>query len=186
MRNQYEKRTNNNLLFTVLILIGLAILGRQFVADIGANYRYEKKYTQLWELSDKSSTIPAKQQYITQFVATLKTGRTNGEFADHNALFLKTPNNEFDANLKALETLAGRLNEIQGMDPSSFQYNTAIQQITAQEQGEAHQLLSVFQGCWRLNNCFTLWQWVGGIIVGIGVLFVTVGVIWWFIRFSDI
>lgn len=182
MRNQ----RNYNGLFIALLLIGLAILGRQIVADIGANYRYERKYTQLWELSDKSSTIPAKQQYITQFVTALKTGRTNGEFADNNALFLKTPNNEFDSNLKALETLAGRLNEIQGMDPSSFQYNTAIQQITAQEQGEAHQLLSVFQGCWRLNNCFTLWQWVGGIVVAIGCLFVAIPLIGWFVRLTDI
>ena len=38
MRN----RSNYTGLFIVLALIGIAILGRQLIADIGANYRYER------------------------------------------------------------------------------------------------------------------------------------------------
>lgn len=43
------------------------------------------------------------------------------------------------------------------MDANSFQYNTAIQQITQQEQGEAIDMLSVFQGCWYKENYILLW-----------------------------
>ena len=134
-----------------------------------ANYTFEKQYSQLWQLADKSSTIPAKQQYITQFVNALKGGKEKGAFSDYNAVWLQTPNNNFNANVKALESLSGRLIEIQNMDPTSFQYNTAIQQITAQEQGEAHAMMAVFQGCYEYANYFFIWGWVGALILVTGL-----------------
>ena len=152
----------------ILTFIGALITINQIRNGILSSYNYEKNYSQLWSLADKSSTIPAKQQYITQFLNALKQGKTNGVFAEYNALFLKTPNNNFDTNVKALETLSNRLTEIQNMDPSSFQYNTAIEQITKQEQGEAGEMLSVFRGCYDLNNYFFQWYWVGGIISAVG------------------
>jgi len=165
---------------TLLILtaIGALIFINQIRNEILSGYNYEKNYSQLWSLADKSSTIPAKQQYITQFLNALKQGKTNGIFADYNALFLKTPNNNFDTNVKALETLSNRLTEIQNMDPTSFQYNTAIEQITRQEQGEAKEMLSVFRGCYDLNNYFFQWDWIGSVIFVIsGILFIGGGII---------
>jgi len=158
----------------ILSIVGTLILSCEIRLGILSSYNYEKHYSQLWSLAEKSSTIPAKQQYISQFLNTLKQGKTNGDFAEYDALFLKTPNNNFDANLKALETLSARLTEIQSMDPSSFQYNTAIQQITAQEQGEAGPMLSVFQGCYDLNNYFFIWNWVGGTLVISSLLLIIV------------
>jgi hypothetical protein len=144
-----------------------------------ANYNYEKNYGQLWKLAEKSSTIQAKQQYITQFVNALKEGKTNGLFADYNALFLKTPNNSFDSNLKAVETLSERLIEIQNMDPKTFEYNTAIQQITAQEQGEAQDLISIFTGCYDLNNYFSVWNWIGFIVTFFSIVLTLIGFFSW-------
>lgn len=146
----------------ILAISGLLLLvaGWQVKTAIVANYKFEKKYHQLWLLADKSSTLQAKQRYISEFVEALENGVKNGEFAGHNAIFLKTPNNEFQRNLEAVRTLATRLSEIQNMDSSSFQYNTAIQQITAQEQGEAGALMTVIQGCYDLENYPMVWGWI--------------------------
>ena len=145
-----------------------------------ANYTFEKQYSQLWQLADKSSTIPAKQEYITKFLNALKAGKEKGAFSDYNAVWLRTPNNNFDANVKALETLSGRLIEIQNMDPTSFQYNTAIEQITKQEQGEAHAMIAVFQGCYDYANYFSVWHWVGGLLIVFSIVALVGGAIGWF------
>jgi hypothetical protein len=144
-----------------LLIAGALIMWTlQIRSAILSRYTYEKQFSNLWELADKSSTIPAKQQYITQFLYALKAGETNGVFADYNATWLKTPNNSFAANVKAIQTLSDRLTQIQDMDPASFQYNTAIQQITAQEQGEANRMLTVFEGCYDRENYPIIWGWI--------------------------
>ena len=163
--------------FLLLTVIFGAILGSVIIGENTiSSYHYEKSYSQLWQLADKSSTIPAKQEYISQFLTALKDGKARGDFADYNAIFLKTPNNSFDSNLKALETLSHRLTEIQNMNPSSFEYNTAIQQITAQEQGEAGAMLAEFNGCYLLNNYLLVWGWIGFVAVVISLIcFIGVG-----------
>lgn len=137
-------------------------------------YLFEREYIQLWELADKSSTISAKRDYIAKFVAVLERGNERGCFAAHNAVFLRTPNNGFVENLQALRTLANRLDEIQAMSPSSFEYNTAIQQITAQEQGEAKDLIGVIRGCYFLKSWPMAWQWLGGTVIAFGVILVLI------------
>ena len=161
----------------LLLVAGVIMLTLQIRSSILSRYTYEKQFSNLWELADKSSTIPAKQQYITQFLNTLKAGETNGVFADYDATWLKTPNNSFAANIKAIQTLSDRLTQIQDMDPASFQYNTAIQQITAQEQGEAHRMLSVFEGCYR-RECYPIvWGWIGIVFTMIAVVTVIAGIV---------
>ena len=46
------------------------------------------------------------------------------------------------------------------MDPSSFQYNTAIEQITKQEQGEASAMSGVLYGCYALQSYPLGWGWI--------------------------
>jgi len=159
----------------LLLVGGVLMLALQIRSSILSRYTYEKQFSNLWELADKSSTIPAKQQYITQFLTALKVGETNGVFADYDATWLKTPNNSFAANIKAIQTLSDRLTQIQDMDPASFQYNTAIQQITAQEQGEAHRMLAVFEGCYD-RECYPLiWGWIGTVVTLTSALALIVG-----------
>lgn len=160
-----------------LIFAGVIMGTLQIRSSILSNYTYEKQYGNLWELADKSSTIPAKQQYITQFLNTLRAGQTNGDFADYNATWLKTPNNSFASNVKALQTLSERLTQIQDMNPESFQYNTAIQQITAQEQGEAHRMLAVFEGCYDRECYPIIWGWIGVVFTLSLVAAIIVGLI---------
>jgi hypothetical protein len=159
----------------VSLMLGLLLLGLQIQSCIMSNYNYEKDYLSLWNLADKSSTIPAKQQYITQFVSALEAGYAKGEFSDYNAVWLKTSNNSFKANLAALKTLAERLTEIQKMNPSSFEYTTAIQQITAQEQGEAAPLLHVIKGCYLKVNYPLMWEWFIALVTLLEVILIITG-----------
>jgi hypothetical protein len=149
------------------ILIGKCILG---------DYAYERDYSSSWSLAEKASTIPQKLIYIDQFTKKLENSPMRG---DHNAIILTTPDNSFEKNLEALKSLQLRLTEIQTMDANSFQYNTAISQITAQEQGEAQRMLGVFEGTWWKANHFFLWDWVGGINVLLCIICLVFGVRYW-------
>jgi hypothetical protein len=153
-----------------VFFLGLILFILLIVQAVVSNYNYERKYLSYWELSDRSSTILAKEQYITQFVNAINQDKSS--FADYNAVFLKTPQNSFDSNLQALITLRDRLKDIEGMNESDFAYQTAIQQITAQEQGEAENLLIIFKGTYLLKSYPLQWNWIAGIIYTIVLIMV--------------
>lgn len=146
----------------IIFSLGVILLICLITQAVIANYNYERKFLSYWELSDRSSTILAKEQYITQFVNAINQDRSS--FADYNALILKTPQNNFDNNLKAVTTLRDRLKDIEGMNESDFAYQTAIQQITAQEQGEAGNLLGIVEGAYYLGSYPLQWEWIAGIV----------------------
>ena len=160
------------------LMLGLAIvlccLG--IVMYIIAEYNYDRYYASYWSLADKSSTLEAKSQYISQFVDKLNNSREG--FADYDAVFLPTPDNSFDKNFQALVSLRDRLYTISQMNESDFAYQTAIQQITAQEQGEANAMLSVFHGTYLLRSYPLLWNWY--MFIALGILCI-LGLIGWFL-----
>lgn len=139
----------------ILIIIALSLVIIQAIAAIRKNYDWSKNYGSYWSLADKSSSLPAKSNYVAEFIEKLESG----DFAEHDAAVFPTPDNSFKENLNAVKTLLQRLKEIEGMDPQSFQYNTAIQQITAQEQGEAGKMLTVLRGCFVKENYPIIWDW---------------------------
>jgi hypothetical protein len=178
----YEPTNNNtrNVLGVLFAFVAALILIADGTFTVLGNYEYSKSIESYWSLADKASTIPQKSTYIDKFVAALEASSLQGQ---HNAVVLDTPDNSFDSNLEALKTLQTRLHEIAGMDVTSFQYQTAIQQITGQEQGEAHHLLGIFEGCWWKVHHFFLWGWVGCInVLGSIILFI-VGLC---MRFADV
>jgi hypothetical protein len=142
----------------IAAVLGMIVWGAN---EILASYHYENTIGSYWALSDKASTLVQKSTYLDQYVEALERSSLAGT---SNAIFLKTPNNSFDQNMVALKSLQGRMHQIQNMDEQSFAYQTAIQQITAQEQGEAYQLTSTFEGCWYLANHPFLWQWIDAIV----------------------
>lgn len=162
-------------LILMIVAAGL-IVTHTWVSIIG-NYNYENEIFQAWQLADKSSTLAAKSTYINEYVAKLKAEDNAGKFSSHNAVWLKTPNNSFASNMQALESLALRLNETKGMDPGSFQYNTAIQQITQQEQGEAWAINNTFQKCYNLENYPIIWGWIGCAFMFTGVGLLSSGIV---------
>jgi len=159
------------------ILIRVSILGLIFffVSIFYADYRWEKEIGNYWSLADKSSTLDAKSDYIDKFVEALEKAK----LAEYNAIFFKTPNNNVRKNIEALKTLQARLHEIKSMDINSFAYQTAIEQITAQEQGEADKMLEVIEGGWVLANYPYVWSWFGLLILGVIILIGIIGIYSW-------
>lgn len=128
--------------------------------EVSANYEYSNTIGSYWELSDKSSTLIQKSTYLDKYVTSLETAK----LAVNNAIIFPTPNNNVEQNMIALKSLQGRMHQIHNMDEQSFAYQTAIQQITAQEQGEGHKLIDTFKGAWFLANYPSLWGWIDGVI----------------------
>ena len=157
----------------ILILVGLSVITGQIVRAVSLGYHYKKEITYHWSLANKNSTILAKEQHIARFVSAIESNRN--KFADHNAIWLKTPDNCFSNNLVALKILAKRLHTISKMDESSFAYQTAIQQITKQEQGQAHGILGVFDGCYNLENAPFIWCWIGALVTIFALFVIVVG-----------
>lgn len=158
----------------LLIIVGVLWLIVMIVFAIIGNYEYERDYESNWNLAEKASTIQQKAFYMDKFVASLKGKGLEG---DYNAMFLKTPDNSFDKNFEALQSLKTRLDEIQKMNITSFEYQTAIQQITAQEQGEAQSTLSEISGIWWKNNYIFLWDWIAGAEVIFCIFLIIAGLV---------
>ena len=150
--------------------MGIFCLVIQIVTAVSYNYHYDKEIGSFWELADKSSTLQAKSDYIDKFVGAIEK---NIDINDYNAVFLKTPTNSVKYNLGALKTLQQRLKEIQKIDIASFAYQQAIQQITAQEQGEAKEMITIFQEVYAKNHYPLIWAWWGGLFC---FFFTTVGI----------
>ena len=145
----------------IIVISACVFCGAHIKGCVSNYYSYQNNIRGYWDLADKSSTIKAKQEYVDQFVSALE----NMKHSDYDAIIFKIPNSSFDFNLKALKSLRDRLEIIREMDESSFAYQTAIQQITAQEQGEAHEMLSIFFGCYTLENFWPAWDWLCALVV---------------------
>jgi predicted negative regulator of RcsB-dependent stress response len=159
------------LIASFLILMAIIIGFAQF----RANYEYSTAIGSYWDLSEKASTLKQKSTYLDKYVAGLEDPATR--FAPFNATIYQTPNNSFEQNLVAVKSLQSRMHQIQNMDETSFAYQTAIQQITAQEQGEGQEVTDTFEGCWMLGNHSGLWGWhvvIWWLIIGLGLIFLAV------------
>lgn len=139
-------------------------------------YQIEKNIFSYWNIADKASTIEKKSEYIDKFVEAIEKQNFEGKY---NALVLTTPDNGYEYNFIALKSFQDRLRQIENMDIKSFEYQTAIQQITSQEQGEAAPMLKVFQGLWWKENHIMLWNWICAVqMLSLLALLITGIVIW--------
>ena len=162
------------------MLVVSAVLIGIYVGLMGAysHYEYNRDILSYWELADRSSTLSEKYKYINKFVGALQSCK----HSDYDAVFFKTPKLSFDDNMGALISLRDRLDAIKDMPTDSFQYQTAIEQITKQEQGQAGEMLSVFSGAWYLANYWYLWDWIPVLIAILlsGMIIVGVAMSGWF------
>lgn len=155
-----------------LIIIGSLIGAGFFIAaNVRAGYEWTTEYGSQWALSVKASTIAQKAEYVDKFVGALDKSGLEGS---NDAVWYFTPNNSFDENMKALKSLQKRLHDISGMNENDFAYQSAIQQITAQEQDDNGEVLSVLFGCWQKVHHPYLWNpfWCIGIFIGLFLLFI--------------
>lgn len=144
-----------NFIAALMVLSGIILLVFMVWQGVVGFYRYGQTISSNWSLADRASTIPQKAEYVDKFVSALRDSGLQGR---HDSLFFPMGQNSFDENFKALVSLQERLNSIKGMDENSFAYQTAIQQITEQEQGQADEMLRVFSGCWWQANYYYLWN----------------------------
>jgi hypothetical protein len=155
--------------FTTLLLAVFftVLLFYRGVREVVNKYEYSRTIKSYWDLGVKASTLEKKSEYLDQFVAGLNAANLSG----NNAIFLKTPDNSYEQNFAALTSLQTRMHEISEMNPKSFEYQLAIGQITAQEQGEAGKMLSQFEGIWYLNRHPTYWKWYDTIFWVLNLVF---------------
>jgi len=155
-------------IFSFIFLLFLAWSFLFIRGCVRVNYEWENKYGSFWELADRSSTLEAKANYINLFVQAIESNKN--DFAEYNAIYYPTLQNKTQNNIEALKTLQKRLSEIKKMKSDSFEYNQAIQQITAQEQDDAKLLISDISGSWFLQSHKMYWNWIGGIMCGIIII----------------
>lgn len=140
-----------------IVLVALVILLVWGIsAEVFADYEYSNGIGSFWSLSEKASSLELKSAYLDKFVIAIEQSRLSG----NDAIFLKTPDNSIEQNMNVLHSLQQRMHEIKGMDVTSFAYQQAISQITAQEQGEGSHMLDVIEGRWYLDNHPMLWGWI--------------------------
>ena len=165
-----------------LTVLGLTVilLAWAGIAEVLADYEYDNVLGSYWSLADKASSLDIKADYLNKFVQAIYAQKLAG----YNAIWLKTPDNSLEQNIYALQSLQTRMNEIRGMDVQSFAYQQAIQQITAQEQGEASRLIHVIHGRWYLDHHPLLWDWINGVKWAVLVLTAIGSGIWLLVEFS--
>lgn len=153
------------LIGSALILIAIIGAGFFIVDCVYANYQWQNQYLSYWTLSDKASSIQQKSTYLDQFVSALQGSGLQGT---QDSIWFPTPDNSFNQNFVALQSLQSRLHDVQTMDPNSFQYNTAIEQITSQEQDGGTDMINNFSDDWYKVHHYFLWNgWtLLGIIIG--------------------
>lgn len=178
------KQTFRFLLALILTVASLYLIGGTLRSCFVGSYQYENKISYAWSLADKSSTIEAKAAHINVFIANIETHAA--EFSDNSALWFKTPDGSFSNNLAAVKTLGQRLKEIKGMNPSSFEYQTAIQQITDQEQGEAHDMLYTLKDCWLKWQFPLAWSCMPPVALISGILMALAALMAWAFFVEDL
>jgi len=157
-----------------LTIAGTLLIILNIIFESVSDFKYENEIGSHWNLAEKSSTIDKKSEHIDKFVIALENSNLKGK---HNAIFLKTQDNSFDSNLEALKSLQIRLHEIEKMDVSTFEYQTAIQQITQQEMNEAGSMLNIFKSIWMKENFTLLWNWIGTLQILFSIILLILGII---------
>lgn len=161
-----EKRTLG-VMATIFGLILVSYIG----FGVKAWGEYESQYGYNWTMAVNSSTLDKKSYYVDKYIQTIEeSGEFNGKSA---AILVKTPAEAYENNLASLKDLQSRLKEIKSVDIKSFEYQTAIQQITEQIITNENRNTLNIQHMWFINHYFLLSDWLCffGVIIS-AILFV--------------
>lgn len=147
----------------------LGLLGFHAIQEIYTNYECNRDLLSYWKLSAKASTLKQKSLYLDEFVANLEAAHLSG----NNALILKTPDNSYEQNMATLKSLQSRMEEIKSMDVKSFEYQQAMYQISAQDEGGVNGVGDLI-GVWYLDHHPSVWGWIDVVRWILEVLFAIV------------
>jgi hypothetical protein len=153
----------------IMMWLFFALLGFHAIQEIYTNYECNRDLLSYWKLSAKASTLKQKSLYLDEFVANLEAAHLSG----NNALILKTPDNSYEQNMATLKSLQSRMEEIKSMDVKSFEYQQAMYQISAQEEGGVNGVGDLI-GVWYLDHHTSVWGWIDVVRWILEVLFAVV------------
>jgi len=146
------------LLFVVTFLSALAGLTG---GGIYLSYGYDVKMGQYIRLADDASTAEAKLGYLQKYQEAVEQNivRNQARFIFQKERLTR------DRQLSILSTLKVRLQDAANMNQSSFEYQTAMNQITGQEFNHAlGELSRIISDCWLRQSAlavFGLWfAWI--------------------------
>lgn len=159
---------------TLLIIAGILFaIFRGYNHFIAIPAEYDQQIGSHWYMFDESSTIEDKSKHMDEYIVAVE----KADMSSNSGILQLKPSNSLYLNLNALKSLRGRLNQIKGMDANSFEYQTAIQQITEQEaQGDA---VKVIQSCWEKENYYSYYNWM--ICLGFFVIQLVLVLLGWFL-----
>jgi hypothetical protein len=155
----------------VLVVLSIVLFTVYGFGALSVHNRVMNSSLSYWNLADKSSTLEAKCDNIDKFVAAIN----KETFTTNNAWLYPNINNSIEYNKAALLTLQKRLHEIKRLDPNSLAYATSIQQITAQEQGEAQYMIGEIYGCLYKATYSMYWGWLSVLILTLYSIIFIVG-----------
>ena len=146
----------------ILVCLSVLIVGASLACGlIYALYSYNVNVSQYVQLADDASTATQKLVYLQKYEEAI-----HKHIARNDARFIFTRERwTRDKQLEILATLQTRLQEAAAMNPLSFEYQTAINQITGQEFDHALQDINkIIEDCWFRQSglaIFCLWfQWI--------------------------
>ena len=120
--------------FLYAMIIGLivfvTILAGTFLDSLFLGYPYNANIGSYFDLSDKASKLDTKLDYLKQYSnALVESGLNEGQ----STVFFQTKETSLEENYKVLQSLIERMEETKEMEINSFEYQTAIKQITEDE-----------------------------------------------------
>ena len=142
----------------MMMWLFLGLLSFHAIQEIYTRYECNRDLLSYWKLSAKASTLKQKSLYLDQLVSNLEAAQLSG----NNALLLKTPDNSYEQNMATLKSLQSRMEEIRSMDVKSFEYQQAMYQISAQEQGGVNGVGDLI-GVWYLRLHPSVWGWIDAV-----------------------
>jgi hypothetical protein len=162
----------------ITLIISILAIVLYIVFGIISNNKYDTEFGANWQLSKKTATIEQKSVYIDKFVQDIEKGGFGGKF---DAIFNPNDNNSYEQNLIALKTLQQRLHELKSLPMTSFDYNTALQQLSEQQGDISSNMIYTFSGIWYKEHYILLWNW----ICFVGVIFFIILIICSWISISE-
>lgn len=154
----------------IILVISILAICLYIIFGVVSHNKYNTNFDANWELSKSAATIEQKSIYIDKFVQAIENGGFDGKF---DAIFNPNDNNSYEQNLIALKTLQQRLHELKSLPMTSFDYNTALQQITEQQCKMSNNIIYTFSGIWYKEHYILLWNW----ICLVGVCIFIIGII---------
>lgn len=149
----------------ILMWVGIClVLLSAFFGQLGWDYYYAKQYGYALKLADDASLPEQKAEYLREYLECVKTIKGQPRY------FLITPDLELTKQVKILEGLVRRFEDIAKLSPSEMAYQQGMAQMTDQEvDHQKSRIAKIFKDAKYRENIFVFvlltWGWLMGILL---------------------